>query len=322
MLKYPYAVGLVAAWLGFTAGVWADDTRKPDTVTVPYHHIVDVIYGRKYGMALTMDVYRPKRDSNRAAIIFTMSGGWVSRTNLFKLPEAGFLLQEPLKRGYTVFAVYHGSQPRYTIPEVVADMNRAVRFVRFHAKDYDIDPNRIGITGGSAGGHLSLMLGTAGDQGNPQAKDPLEHVSSRVQAVACFFPPTDFLNYGGRGKNAFADDGMLTKLDLRPAVDLHEFDAKTRRYERVADPDKITALLRRISPITHVSADDAPTLIVHGDADKLVPLQQAEIIIDRFKEVGVPAELVMKKGAGHTFQGMDAEYVRMIDWFDKYLKMK
>lgn len=319
MLKYPYAAGFVVVWLSFGAGAWADDARKPATVIVPHEHIVDVIYGRKYGMALTMDIYRPKREANRAAIIFAMSGGWVSRSDLLQRPEAGFLLQEPLKRGYTVFAVYHGSQPRYTIPEVVADMNRAVRFVRLHAKDYGIDPNRIGVTGGSAGGHLSLMLGTAGDRGDPQAKDPLEHVSSRVQAVACFFPPTDFLNYGGPGKNAFADDGILTKLDLRPAVDLHKFDAKTRRYERVTDPDKIAAMLRRISPIEHVSADDAPTLIVHGDADKLVPLQQAESILARFKEVGVPAELVVKKGAGHTFQGMTAEYVRMIDWFDKYL---
>ena len=101
-------------------------------------------------------------------------------------------IDELLKRGYTVFAVVHGSQPRFTIPEIVKDMNRAVRFIRFHAKDYHIDPDRIGITGGSAGGHLSLMQGTAGDTGDKNAKDPVDQTSSRVQAVGCFFPAHGF----------------------------------------------------------------------------------------------------------------------------------
>ena len=95
-----------------------------------------------------------------------------------------------MRRGYTVFAVVHGSQPKYTIPEILLDMHRAVRFIRSHAEEYDVDPERIGITGGSAGGHLLLMQATAGDLGNSNAKDPVDRASSRVQAVACFFPPT------------------------------------------------------------------------------------------------------------------------------------
>ena len=89
-------------------------------------------------------------------------------------------------------------------------MNRAVRFIRYHAKDYTIDPDRIGITGGSAGGHLSLMQGTAGDAGDPKAKDPVDRTSSRVQAVACFFPPTDFLNWGEKGKEMLSRDCPAT----------------------------------------------------------------------------------------------------------------
>ena len=130
-----------------------------------------------------------------------------------------------LKRGYTVFAVVHGSQPRYTIPEIVADMNRAVRFIRYHAADYHIDPDRIGITGGSAGGHLSLMQGTAGDKGNPDAKDPIDRTSSRVQAVACFFPPTDFLNYGKPGENAVGRgilQGLQAAVRLSRARSQHQ----------------------------------------------------------------------------------------------------
>src|SRR5262249_54903082 len=192
---------------------------------------------------------------------------------------------------------------KYTIPEVLQDMHRAVRYIRFHAKDFAIDPDRLGISGASAGGHLSLMQGTAGDQGDSKARDPVDHTSSRVQAVACFFPPTDFLNYGGKGRYAFALDGVLA--NFRVAVDVREFDPKTKRLEHVTDEKKVEDLARNIPPTPHVSAADPPTLIIHGDADKLVPIEQAEAIVAKFKEVGVPAELVVKKGAGHGWSGMD-----------------
>src|SRR5262249_20570919 len=96
--------------------------------------------------------------------------------------------------------------PKFTIPEILEDMHRAVRFIRHHAKDYAVDPERLGIFGASAGGHLSLMQGTAGkpaaDDKDPKSKDPINRLPSRVQAVACFFPPTDFLNYGEKGREA------------------------------------------------------------------------------------------------------------------------
>src|SRR5437016_3643925 len=152
----------------------------------------DVIYGKKYGMALTLDVFTPAKDANGAAVIMVISGGFFSRPEMIN----PVFYTELVKRGYTVFAVLHGSQPKYTIPEIISDLNRSVRFIRFHAKDYHIDPQRIGIIGASAGGHLSLMQGTAGDKGDAQASDPVEQTSSRVQAVACFFPATDFMNFG------------------------------------------------------------------------------------------------------------------------------
>src|SRR5438094_1369726 len=140
----------------------------------------DVIYGRKYGLALTMDVFTPKK-ANGVGVIFVVSGGWFSRPQAIHPVLAAPLL----KRGYTVFAVVHGSQPKFTVPEIIEDMHRAVRFIRSHAKDYHIDPERLGITGASAGGHLSLLIGTAGAKGDPNAKDPVDRESSRVQAVAC-----------------------------------------------------------------------------------------------------------------------------------------
>ncbi len=281
-----------------------------------YTRTEDVIYGRKFGTALTMDVFTPTKKANGAAIIMVISGGWYS--DHAAVPGAAMLYgKELLKRGYTLFAVVHGSQPKFIIPEAVSDLNRAVRFIRSHAKDYKIDPERIGITGGSAGGHLSLMQGTAGDLGDPKAKDPIDRTSSRVQAVACFFPPTDFLNYGSKGNYAFAADGVLA--GFRIAIDARELDPKTKRYEHLSE-EKEKELAARVSPITHVSADDPPTLIIHGDADKLVPIQQAEAMVAKLKDVGVPAELVVKKGAGHGWAGMDKDIPTLADWFDKYLK--
>jgi acetyl esterase/lipase len=303
--------GLLLASAGFLR---ADDA--PAAGQAVYTRTEDVIYGRKFGMALTFDVFTPKQNANGAAVIAVMSGGWFSDHDWVGTIGQVYT-NELVKRGYTVFAVVHGSQPRFTIPEAVADMNRAVRFIRAHAKDYKIDADRIGITGGSAGGHLSLMQGTAGDTGDPKAKDPIDRVSSRVQAVACFFPPTDFLNYSEKGKNAFDLDGTLAFL--RVTVDARELDPKTKMFEHISD-DKRAEMLRTISPITHVSADDPPTLIIHGDADKLVPIQQAEAIVAKLKEAGVPAELVVKKGEKHGWANMDKDMPTIADWFDKYLQ--
>src|SRR4051812_2527447 len=131
----------------------------------------DVIYGRKYGTALTMDVFQPKdkAKANGAGVIFCVSGGWFSAKEAI---NPGFAAPFT-DRGYVVFAVVHGSQPKYTIPEVLEDMHRAVRYIRHNAKKYDVDPDRLGITGASAGGHPSLMMGTTGKPRNPADRDPV-----------------------------------------------------------------------------------------------------------------------------------------------------
>jgi len=305
-----YGKGLLLACV--LMGGWLLHASGDDAL--PYARQQDVIYGRKFGTALTMDVFTPAK-ANGAAVVAVVSGGWVSAHEGIR-PAA---YEELLKRGYTVFAVVHGSQPKYTIPEILKDMHRALRFIRFHASDYHIDPERIGISGGSAGGHLSLMQGTAGKAGDAKAKDPVDRVSSRVQAVACFFPPTDFLNYGAKGNLAL---GRGTLSAFKAPFDFREFNPKTRSFELITDEDRRRAIGKDISPVYHVTPDDAPTLIIHGDADKLVPIQQAEIMIAKLKEAGVPAELVVKQGASHGWQGMEKDMITIADWFDKYLKKK
>jgi acetyl esterase/lipase len=273
----------------------------------------DVIYGRKYGTALTMDVFTPNKDANGAAVIMIVSGGFISKHENIYPAMAKPLLQ----RGYTVFAVVHGSQPRYQVPEIVEDMNRSVRFIRHRAKEYGIDLERIGVTGASAGGHLSLMLGTAGSKGDPDARDPVDRESSRVQAVACFFPPTDFLNFGAPGREMIHATDF--QMPFRASFDYRELDKKNNLWERVTDTEKLRDIARSISPISHVSADDAPTLIVHGDQDKLVPLQQSETFIEKLKGAGVAGNLIVKKGAAHGWADMGKDMESFADWFDRYL---
>ncbi len=280
----------------------------------PFERTEDVVYGRKYGVALTLDVFTP-REANGAAVIEVMSGGWVSAHEWI---NPG-VFAEFLKRGYTVFAVVHGCQPKFAIPEVAADMHRSVRFIRHNAERFKIDANRLGITGGSAGGHLSLLIGTSGKPGDPNARDPVDRESSRVQAVACFFPPTDFLNYRDEGRDIFkALEEELAAF--RAPFDFREEDAKTHQLVLITDMEKRRAIARDISPIAHVTPDDPPMLIIHGDADTLVPIQQARAMEKKLREANVPVKLVVKPGAGHGWDGIGKDLATLADWFDEHLK--
>ncbi len=302
------AIGL--AWISLAISCLV--LQRPAVADEPFARREEVIYGRKFGMALTMDVLTPKEKPNGAGVIWVVSGGWTSNHDGINMD----FLREPLRCGYTVFAVCHGSQPKFTIPEAIADMTRSVRFIRSHAADYGIDANRLGVSGGSAGGHLSLMLGTAGDDGDSEAKDPVDRASSRVQAVACFFPPTDFLNYGTPGY-AWLNRGP--KDALRAPFDFHEWNAQLRQFDPVNEETRLK-IAREVSPIYHVSKDDPPTLIIHGDKDALVPIQQAQSIIRQFRAEGVPCELVVKPGAAHGWRDWQDDMRIICDWFDKYLK--
>ncbi|MEX2174007.1 MAG: alpha/beta hydrolase [Pirellulaceae bacterium] len=300
----------LAIWPAFLASAGAADEAA-------FTRTRDVIYGRKHGMALTMDIFTPTENANGAAVVWVVSGGWVSAHAIAEPAFAFSPINELARRGYTVFAVVHGSQPKFTIPEILEDMHRAVRYIRHHAGDFKIDAERIGITGGSAGGHLSLMQGTGGVEGNPQAKDEVDRASSRVQAVACFFPPTDFLNYGKPGENALGR-GILKAFSAPFAFEV--LDPKLGRYVPITDEEKILEIGRQISPINLVTKDDAPALIIHGDKDTLVPIQQAEIIVTKLKEAGVAAELQVKQGAAHGWAHIDRDMPSIADWFDKHLQ--
>ena len=278
----------------------------------------EFIYGRKDGMGLTLVLIKPKVKPNGKAIISVVSGDWVSNYNGIEIPT--FRSEQFLAKGYTLFAVMHGSQPRYAIPDEVNDLRRAVRYIRYNAAKFRIDPDHIGITGASSGGHLSLMVATADDKINASAIDPVDRVSSRVQAVAVLFPPTDLLNWGGPGLNMANAKELLKISRVWGALDFKTWNEKYALYEEVADTSARNKIATAISPLYAVSADDPPVFILHGDADPVVPLQQSQSIIVKFKEAGVINNLIIKKGGKHNGDDMNPDWQGFVDWFDKYLK--
>ena len=292
------AIVLVGVWTTFlitSAGL--SKTQAQDA-----NHIKDVIYGHKEGVALTMDVFKPAKP-NGIAVLYMVSGGWVSNYDNI---NAGVAVPFT-SRGETVFEIVHGSQPRFPVGDIIKDIRRAVRFIRTHAAEYGVDPNKLGISGASSGGHLSLITAAMGDDGNPNAKDPVEKASSRIQAVACFFPPTDFMNYGKEGVRAF-DVAMLQPF--RPAFGLPT---------NVSDDDKVK-LAVMLSPISHLTDKMPPTLIIHGGADPLVPIQQSEIFIAKLTSLKVPNKLEVRPGKGHGWPEIGSDFPLLADWFEKYLK--
>jgi acetyl esterase/lipase len=254
--------------------------------------IPDVVYGHKDGMALTFDVIKPKTNANGAAVIYVVSGGWVSG---FTPPQQmATRFANLLDMGFTVIPVRHGSSPKYVIPEIVADVRRAVRFIRHNATQWGVDPDRLGVYGGSAGGHLSLMLATASDTGDPNATEAFLKGSNRVASVVALYPPVDLRQMAR---------GVLTG----PAPTGQRFPALNFEREKAAD----------YSPIVHVTRDDPPTLLIHGDKDELVNISHSQNMYNALQETGVKSEFVTMPGAAHGFRGADAERsdALMLAWF-------
>jgi acetyl esterase/lipase len=289
----------------------------PGAADEPGYVRKEVIYHRKFGTALTMDVFTPKKGANGAGVIFVVSGGWYS-DHAAITPSIPLWVQPLLDKGYTVFAVVHGSSPKYNIPEILDHLHRAVRFIRHSAREHGIDPDRLGITGGSAGGHLALMQGCGGKEGNPKAPDPIDRVSSRVQAVVAFFPPTDFLNWGEKGKVMLGTH----PIPLKGAFEFRRFNPKSVLFEPITAEKQREEIGKEISPITHVNRDNPPTLLIHGDKDFLVPLQQAQTMAAKLKEAGVTSRLIVKKGGGHDGALVREHIPRVVEWFDRHLARK
>lgn len=272
---------------------------RPSQVEDDARVVSDVIYGHKEGTALFYDVLKPEAP-NGAGIVFMVSGGWYS---VWVPPEMARARFEPvLDAGFTVFAVHHASAPRFKVPEAVSDVRAALRHIKLNAADYGVNPERLGVFGGSAGGHLSLMLGlnSEGQSDPPRGSGPRSlgphyiapgDTPADVAAIVAYFPPVDIRSRVGPS-------------DRFPALDFPREQAAA------------------ISPLLFVSPDDPPTKLIHGDADDLVPLADSEIMATALDEAGVVHDLLVIKGGDHGFRNPDHRQQAteaMIDWFQKYL---
>ena len=263
-------------------------------------YISDVIYGRKDGMALTYDVLQPE-NANGAAIVFMMSGGWYSSWGAPETRANQFA--DMLEAGFTMIPVYHGSAPLYKVPDAYSDVDMAVRHIKANADTYQIDSHRIGLTGGSAGGHLSLMVGLNSDSGKADARNPVMQQDNTVATIVAYFPPVDFRSDQAEVQGIINEVEQDELMQRFPALDYDE------------------AMIPMMSPITHVDSNDPPVLLIHGDADPLVHVTHSHAMLATLKKFDVPSELIVISGGKHGFGGENAKIANeaRLAWFEKHL---
>jgi len=246
-----------------------------------------------------LDLYLPKSDMKLPLIIRVHGGAWLEGSK----EQTGPL--DYLDEGYAVASINYRLSQHAIFPAQIQDCKAAVRYLLANARKYNLDPNHFGVWGASAGGHLVAMLGTASDV---KEFDVGEHltISSRVQAVVDYFGPTDFLQMDEHRH----PDGMIHNVPDSPESQLIGGPIQENK-EKVA----------KANPITYVTKDDAPFLIIHGDVDPLVPHHQSELLEAALKKAGVPVSFYTVKGAGHG--GFKDPNVPKLTkkFFDKHLRL-
>lgn len=271
---------------------------------LPYTHKESIVYSEIHGTGLICDIFVPKESPNGLGLIDLVSGAWHSDRGKLHDHMLAQVYTTFCSRGYTVFAMRPGSVSKYAGDEMLENVKTAIRYVKSVSKDYNVDAERLGMMGASAGGHLTLLGAVTAEDGNPEAKDPLKKYDTRVKAIAVFFPPTDFLDWGGAKPNF---DGAIGELLFAGGVD--------GRSE-----EEIEAQARALSPLHCIEGGDLPPfLLIHGDADPMVPLQQSEVFVKAVKAQGGDAELIVKPGGAHPWPTIYEEVAVMAEWFDERL---
>lgn len=226
----------------------------------------DVTYCTPDHIPQVMDVYFPESGGPWPGLVYVHGGAWMHGDK----SEAGMFARGMTSQGYVVVSINYRLYPAGRYPAMIQDVKCAVRALRANAADYNLNPNRIGAMGVSAGGHLVSLLGTSDESAGTDVGEYLNQ-SSRVQAVVAMAPVTD-----------------LTRSFPNADIEL-------MRQVGFGEDNIVEA-----SPISHVTPDDPPFLLIHGDRDELVPVEQSQLMFDRLVQTGVPAQLIVVRNAGHS----------------------
>lgn len=282
-----------AACLAFllTCAMPTDAGGAPDREPMkPGTRRENVIYGMYSGLALLLDVEQPTKP-NGFAVLHIPGSGFQAPLGFDAVPlkDSALALETAhpfLAAGFTVVTINHRATPRFRYPAAVEDAQLATRFVRAHATEFGIDPRRLAALGTSSGGHLVELLATLGEGGG----EPVRRPDCVVAAMAS----SDLLPIGRDG----LAQGYVTSFIGHPPPYTDEDNAENRAF---LEP------YRQASPINHVSPASSRMLLLHGDRDDLIPIEQSARIFARLREAGVPAEFVTMTGVGHEFPGRYAE---------------
>jgi acetyl esterase/lipase len=272
---------------------------RPSPIPEDCKVLKDLAYGEHERNKV--DLYLPKSDTPLPLVIWVHGGGWEGGSKNGAGPSLDLL-----RKDYAVASINYRLSRHAVFPAQIEDCQAAVRWLRANAKEYNLDPDHFGAWGASAGGHLVALLGTCDDSTFP-SKEGAKKCTCGVQAVCDWFGPSDFLHWG-----ALTVDNPLAQ---RPSAISRLFGGTV--------PEKLD-LAKRASPLTYVSKTSAPFLILHGDKDPLVPLQQGEVLHEALKKAGVDTTLHVIKGNGHGGPGFMAPEVLLEEeaFFGKYLKVK
>ena len=267
----------VACGFSFIAVVTPSFAQVPGSM--PTHR--DVAYDNDHA-SQCVDVYLVKSDKPTPAMIYIHGGGWRAGSKK-NIPDwlRKFVADEQL----SVVSVEYRFTDIATHPAQANDCLKAIQFVRKNATTWNIDTKRLGVTGGSAGGHLSAYVALHDDAADAKSDDPVKHQSSRVACAVSFAGPTDWT--------------LLSTVEHR-----HPAYRQLIGYEPGTPAAEISAkLIKDVSPISFVSNDDPPIMQVHGDKDVIVPIEHAKNLHKQLEKIGVKSELVVIPGGNHSVAG-------------------
>jgi alpha-L-fucosidase 2 len=256
----------------------ADETRTPTQD--------GILYGTADNQPLTMDYYAPKGPAPHPIAIIIHGGGYHGGDS--KAGSEAYVADFLAPAGYAVFSVNYRVAPKYPYPYMVQDVQRAVRYIRYHAHDFSADPNKIALVGGSAGGYLSNMVGLLNAPGDPHAADPVDRMSAKAQAVVSLYAQSSF-----------------------------EFVPLNADVHRFLDPfiaqKGLKAAIRESAPITYVSKHSPPFLEILGDQDEYIPLSEATNLQTALHAVKVRCDIITIPG-GHHGTGNWHKLPNVPDW--------